>query len=73
MNTVLMVCLRRFYKKKIQLLSTNEKHKEVSTFNIEDTTSNKSKTIIKAKKFKKVTNSSFLNFVIKFNLIFIFV
>ncbi len=54
MNTVLMVCFRRYYKKKIQLLSTNKRDKEVSLFNIEGTTANLSNVKIKVKKLKKV-------------------
>ncbi len=63
MNTVLMVCFRRYYKKKIQLLSTNKRDKEVSVFNIEGTTANLSNVKIKVKKLKKVSKLLFLKFI----------
>ena len=63
MNTVLMVCFRRYYKKKIQLLSTNKRDKEVSVFNIEGTTANLSNVKVKVKKLKKVSKLLFLKFI----------
>ena len=63
MNTVLMVCFRRYYKKKIQLLSTNKRDKEVSVFNIEGTTANLSNVKVKVKKLKKVSKLFFLKLI----------
>jgi hypothetical protein len=49
MNTVLMVCLRRYYKKKIQLLSIKKKGNDAAASKISKNE------IEKLKQFKKVS------------------